>query len=56
MPVVERQPYVQVAEVGKIYRGGTPNAVEAVSSVSFSVPHGQFARSWGRPAAARAHC
>jgi NitT/TauT family transport system ATP-binding protein len=42
MPVVERQPYVQVAEVSKIYRSGTPNAVEAVSSVSFSVPHGQF--------------
>ena len=42
MPVVERQPYVQVAEVSKIYRSGTPNAIEAVSSVSFSVPHGQF--------------
>ena len=42
MPVIERQPYVQVAEVSKIYRSGTPNAVEAVSSVSFSVPHGQF--------------
>jgi NitT/TauT family transport system ATP-binding protein len=42
MPFVERQPYVQVAEVSKIYRSGTPNAVEAVSSVSFSVPHGQF--------------
>ena len=42
MPVNERQSYVQVAEVSKIYRSGTPNAVEAVSSVSFSVPHGQF--------------
>ena len=42
MPVVERQPYVQVAEVSKIYRSGTPNAIEAVSSVGFSVPHGQF--------------
>jgi NitT/TauT family transport system ATP-binding protein len=42
MPAIERQPYVQVAEVSKIYRSGTPNAVEAVSSVSFSVPHGQF--------------
>jgi len=42
MPVFERQSYVQVAEVSKIYRSGTPNAVEAVSSVSFSVPHGQF--------------
>src|ERR1700756_1890098 len=42
MPVVEGQSYVQVAEVSKIYRSGTPNAVEAVSSVTFSVPHGQF--------------
>src|SRR5260370_23898919 len=42
MPVVERQSYAQVAEVSKIYRSGTPNAVEAVSSVTFSVPHGQF--------------
>jgi NitT/TauT family transport system ATP-binding protein len=42
MPVVESQPYVQVAEVSKIYRSGTPYAVEAVSSVSFSVPRGQF--------------
>src|ERR1700761_861514 len=42
MPVVERQTYVQVAEVSKIYRRGTPNAVEAVSWVTFSVPHGQF--------------
>src|SRR5260370_6029144 len=42
MPVVERQSYVQVAEVSKIYRSGTAEAVEAVSSVSFTVPHGQF--------------
>src|ERR1700750_2917405 len=42
MPVIERQRYVQVAEVSKIYGSGTPNAVEAVSSVSFSVPRGQF--------------
>jgi NitT/TauT family transport system ATP-binding protein len=33
---------VEVAEVSKIYRNGTGEAVEAVSSVSFSVPHGQF--------------
>src|SRR6202451_4046081 len=33
---------VEVAEVTKSYRDGTPDAVEAVSSVSFSVPHGQF--------------
>ena len=41
-PSSNARPYVQVAEVSKIYRNGTPNAVEAVSSVSFSVPHGQF--------------
>jgi NitT/TauT family transport system ATP-binding protein len=33
---------VEVSEVSKIYRDGTPDAIEAVSSVSFSVPHGQF--------------
>jgi NitT/TauT family transport system ATP-binding protein len=33
---------VEVAEVSKIYRNGTTDAVEAVSSVSFTVPHGQF--------------
>jgi NitT/TauT family transport system ATP-binding protein len=34
--------YLEVAEVSKIYRNGTADAVEAVSSVSFSVPRGQF--------------
>ena len=34
--------YIEVAEVQKVYRSGTADAVEAVSSVSFSVPHGQF--------------
>jgi NitT/TauT family transport system ATP-binding protein len=33
---------VEVAEVSKIYRNGTAHAVEAVSSVSFAVPRGQF--------------
>jgi NitT/TauT family transport system ATP-binding protein len=33
---------VEVAEVSKIYRNGKRDAVEAVSSVSFTVPHGQF--------------
>jgi NitT/TauT family transport system ATP-binding protein len=33
---------VEVAEVSKIYRSGKGEAVEAVSSVSFAVPHGQF--------------
>jgi NitT/TauT family transport system ATP-binding protein len=34
--------YVEVAEVSKIYRSGTADAVEAVSSVGFIVPRGQF--------------
>jgi len=34
--------YVEVAEVSKIYRSGKGEAVEAVSSVSFTVPRGQF--------------
>jgi NitT/TauT family transport system ATP-binding protein len=42
MPVIEHKRYVEVAEVSKIYRNGTTEAVEAVSSVSFSVPRGQF--------------
>jgi NitT/TauT family transport system ATP-binding protein len=33
---------IEASGVSKIYRGGTPAAVEAVSAVSFSVPHGQF--------------
>jgi NitT/TauT family transport system ATP-binding protein len=33
---------VEVAQVSKVYRNGTANAVEAISSVSFSVPQGQF--------------
>src|SRR5271165_1549597 len=42
MPVVEHERYVEVAEVSKVYRRGTPEAVEAVSSVSFILPRGQF--------------
>jgi ABC-type transporter Mla maintaining outer membrane lipid asymmetry ATPase subunit MlaF len=42
MPVVERERYVEIAEVTKVYRSGTAEAVEAVSSVRFSVPRGQF--------------
>ena len=29
MPIIESQPYVEVAEVSKIYRSGTPNASAA---------------------------
>ncbi len=42
MPVVERERFVEIAEVTKVYRSGAAEAVEAVSSVSFSVPRGQF--------------
>jgi len=42
MPVVEREWFVEIAEVTKVYRSGAAEAVEAVSSVSFSVPRGQF--------------
>ena len=40
--VMTALPCVEVTEVSKIYRNGTAEAVEAVSSVSFSVPRGQF--------------
>ena len=42
MAVVEQGHYVELAEVSKIYRNGTADAVEAVSFASFSVPRGQF--------------
>jgi NitT/TauT family transport system ATP-binding protein len=42
MPVVGYERYVDVAEVSKIYRNGTAEAIEAVSSVSFALPRGQF--------------
>jgi NitT/TauT family transport system ATP-binding protein len=42
MRVGERSAYVEVAEVRKVYRNGTAEAVEAVSSVSFSVARGEF--------------
>ena len=42
MSVVAPERYVEVAEVSKVYRSGTADAVEAVSSVGFSVPRGQF--------------
>jgi len=42
MPVVEQGRYVELAEVSKVYRSGTVDAIEAVSSVSFTVPRGQF--------------
>ena len=41
-PRIAASTCVEVSEVSKIYRAGTPDAVEAVSSVSFTVPHGQF--------------
>jgi ABC-type lipoprotein export system ATPase subunit len=55
MPVGEEERYVEVAEVRKVYRNGTAEAVEAVSSVSFSVARGEFVAVLG-PSAARAPC
>lgn len=42
MPVVERERYVEVAEISKVCRSGTGEAIEAVSSVSFALRRGQF--------------
>jgi NitT/TauT family transport system ATP-binding protein len=42
VPMTTSTHCVEVSEVSKIYRNGTADAVEAVSSVSFTVPHGQF--------------
>jgi NitT/TauT family transport system ATP-binding protein len=42
MPIVEQARYVELTEVSKVYRDGTAEAVEAVSSVSFTVPLGEF--------------
>ena len=42
MVVGEAERYVDVVGVSKTYRSGTAEAVEAVSTVSFSVPQGQF--------------
>ena len=42
MPVVEHERYVEGAEVSKVYRAGTAEAIEAVCSVGFTVPRGQF--------------
>ena len=35
-------PSIEVSAVSKVYRAGTAAAVEAVSTVSFTVPRGQF--------------
>jgi NitT/TauT family transport system ATP-binding protein len=42
MPMVEQARYVELTEVSKVYRDGTAEAIEAVSSVSFTVPLGEF--------------
>src|SRR6202047_4029275 len=42
MRVSEAERYVEVAEVRKVYRNGTAEAIEAVSSVSFNAVRGQF--------------
>jgi ABC-type glutathione transport system ATPase component len=42
MCAAESEPYVEVANVSKVYQNGRADAIEAVSSVSFVVPRGQF--------------
>jgi NitT/TauT family transport system ATP-binding protein len=42
MPILEQARYVELTEVSKVYRDGTAEAIEAVSSVSFTVPLGEF--------------
>ncbi len=42
MPVAAPERYIEAAKVSKVYRNGSANAVEAVSSVSFCIPQGQF--------------
>jgi NitT/TauT family transport system ATP-binding protein len=42
VPAAEFRHCIEASGVSKIYRAGTRAAVEAVSTVSFSVPHGQF--------------
>ena len=42
MPVAEFRHCIEASAVSKIYRAGTRAEVEAVSTVAFSVPHGQF--------------
>jgi NitT/TauT family transport system ATP-binding protein len=42
MSMSENEPYVEAWEANKIYRSAAGEAIEAVSSVSFSVPRGQF--------------
>jgi ABC-type dipeptide/oligopeptide/nickel transport system ATPase component len=48
MRVGEEERYVEAAEVRKVYRSGTAEAIEAVSSVSFTVARGQFVAVLGR--------
>ena len=42
MSIAKPQPCLEASGVRKVYGAGTAAAVEAVSTVSFTVPHGQF--------------
>src|SRR6516225_3271700 len=42
MSMAKVAPSIEASGVSKVYGAGTAAAVEAVSSVSFTVPHGQF--------------
>ena len=42
MPVAGHERYIEVTEVSKVYRNGPAEGIEAVSSLSFTLPRGQF--------------
>src|ERR1700747_2035769 len=42
MSIAKVRPCLEASGVRKVYGAGTAAAVEAVSTVSFTVPHGQF--------------
>jgi len=42
MPVAGHERYIEVTEVSKVYRNGPVEGIEAVSSLSFTLPRGQF--------------
>jgi len=56
MPVAGHERYVEVTEVKKVYRNGTAEGIEVVSSLSFALPRGQFVAFSGRRVAAKALC
>lgn len=53
MPAIEGQRYIEVAEVSKICRNGTPHASRRSARSALPCPHGQFVAilgpsGWGK--------